>query len=139
MLMSLKDRSVDDMTNWFIQDRKVLTVDGKIKGCCCQAVWQQVTLQDQWGAIKWKRSGGYMPAGTFYFRAYIQSATHYKRVHACGEQSAPEFVGYTTAVYSIFVPEDCDEIYSGPPPNPNLHTDSIALMGTYPRWWWEPL
>lgn len=24
------------MTNWFIQDGKVLTVDGKIRGCCCE-------------------------------------------------------------------------------------------------------
>ncbi len=132
------------MNNWFTKNGKVLTINGKIRGCCCQAVWQRVTLQDQfgieeWGAIKWKRSGGYMPAGTFYFRAYIYNSTHYKRVYACGEQSEPEFVGYTTAVYSIFVPEDCDEIYSGPPPNPNPHSDAIILKGPDPKWWWVPL
>lgn len=120
------------MTNWFIQDGKVLTVDGKIRGCCCAAPWVKFTRD--WGSLGWARTGSYLPAGVMHFTAYVMG-THFTHLHACGEMSTPAFVPNSTASYTIFVPEDCEEIYSGDPPTPNLHYDAVSV--TTGNWWWE--
>ena len=57
------------MTNWFIQDGKVLTVDGKIKGCCCEVEYAIRTV----GAITYTDTYGEEFAGMPFPDQYVRA------------------------------------------------------------------
>lgn len=126
------------MTNWFTKNGKVLTVNGKIRGCCCGSCdWSVHGFTDSpWASQSngWTRTATDCSSGTMYFS--LKSSRNLN-CFACGNQIDIQYYyegGHLAFKdYSIQVPSGCQTIAI--PVSITLVTNTWLALGD---WHWEP-
>lgn len=98
------------MTNWFTQNGKVLTNNGKIRGCCCSepcTSWSPYGFG--WGAAGngFERSGDDCPSGTLHFSIINRTGGDRTWTYCGNNLSVPES-GDDYDNYSVVIPEGCN-------------------------------
>ena len=113
------------MTNWFIQDGKVLTVDGKIRGCCCGCTsWSPRGFALGSVSNGFERFGDNCPSGTLHFRIYNGTGADRTWTYCGNNLSVPQSIGGDYDDYSVVIPEGC-----------NLLAAPINNFPTINRYW----
>ena len=110
------------MTNWFTQEGKVLTDNGKIRGCCCGCTsWSPIGFALGSVSNGFERFGDNCPSGTLHFSIY--NASGYDRTwNYCGNTLfVPKSSGGNYDDYSVVIPEGCNSLGAPPIYNPSIY------------------
>ena len=114
------------MNNWFIQNGKVLTDNGKIRGCCCNPCTSWNPYGFGYGSLEsgFKRSGDNCPSGTLHFRILNRTGGDRTWTYCGNNLSVPNTIGDDYDDYSVVIPEGC-----------NLLAAPIISSPTIYRYW----
>jgi len=103
------------MNNWFTKNGKVLTNNGKIRGCCCSEPCTDWVASGGTGYlcsyVRWDRTGDDCPSGTLFMN--LRYSRDFTWISACNSSSIDLDEPYgETKLYTIWVPEGCNDVWS---------------------------